>query len=93
MIVKIGYNCILMWLVTTRNVFTNSTDCAIILGINYGDVGHVTTLTNHITAYFRTSAGSCAISTLHANKLQLRCHSYMTQYWCYDVVTLIASYK
>ena len=62
MIVKFGYNGKLMWLVTAHNISTNSTDCAITLGIKYGDVGHVTTLTNHITAYFRTS-GSCAISS------------------------------
>ena len=82
-----------MWLATARNISTNSTDCAITLGINYGDVGHVTILTNHIAAHFRTFAGSCAISSSHGDKLQLRCHSYMTQYWCYDVVTLIASHE
>ena len=63
MIVKFGYNGILMWLVTARNISTNSTDYAITLGINYGDVGHVTTLTNHTAAHFRTFVGNCAISS------------------------------
>ena len=66
MIVKFCYNGILMWLVTARNISTarsNSTDYAITLGINYGDVGHVTTLTNHTAAHFRTFVGNCAISS------------------------------
>ena len=63
MIVKFSCNGILMWLVAARKISTNSTDCAITLGINHGDVGHVTTLTNHITVHFHTLVGDCAISS------------------------------
>ena len=63
MIENFGYTDIMMWLVTARSISTSSTDCAVSLGMKYGDVGHVTTLTNHIIAHFRTFAGNCAITS------------------------------
>ena len=50
-----------MWLATVRNNYTKSTGGTILAGVNYGDVGHVTTSTNHILVFVHTLVGNCAI--------------------------------
>ena len=89
-----------MWLATVRGNFSNSTGGTILLGINYGDVGHVTTSTNHITVFVRTLVSNRAILVRFCCSTEIKCNcvamgTWLTTWcnWYYNVVTLLASYE
>ena len=71
---------------TAHCAITISTDCALLLTIEYVDVGHVTTLANDIAVPWLVMAQLHLILVLQQNMMLVRCHRYVSHWLMYATI-------